>query len=76
MATPKKSKAKVKSNNSTGYHGVTKDKAGNFIAQIYFSGKTHRLYKGKNVIKAAEAYDTKAFEVHGEKAKLNFPTSK
>lgn len=73
MSTPKKSKAKVKSNNTTGYHGVTKDKAGNFIAQIYFNGKTRRLYKGKNVIKAAEAYDAEALAIHGDKAKLNFP---
>ena len=27
----------------------------------------------KNAIEAAQAYDAKAPEIHGEKAKLNFP---
>lgn len=74
MATPKKSKAKRNKNNSTGYNGVTRDSYGNFVAQIFHHGKTHRLYKGKSVIAAAQAYDKEALTQFGNKARLNFPS--
>lgn len=77
MSTPAKSKAKINKNNSTGYHGVTKDSKGNYVAQIYHNGKTiicGRFGASKNdLLKAAKAYDAKAVELKGDKAKLNFP---
>lgn len=73
MASKKVSKAKRNKNNSTGYHGVTKDSKGNYIAQIFHMGKTIRIATGKNAEKVARAYDAKAVELKGEKAKLNFP---
>jgi len=82
MATPKKSQAKVNKNNSTGYHGVTTDGKGNYIAQINHNRKTVRLAdadgnkKFKTAIAAARVYDMHAPEFHGEKAKLNFPPKK
>lgn len=74
MTTAKKSKAKRNSNNSTGYHGVTKDASGNYVAQIFHMGKTIRIAKTKKAIDAAKAYDVKAKELKGDKAKLNFPS--
>jgi len=74
MATAKKSKAKVNKNNTTGYHGITKDSKGNYVAQINHNHKTTRLYKGKNIVEAAKAYDKAALEIFGAKAKLNFPS--
>jgi hypothetical protein len=73
MATPKKSKAKRNTNNTTGYHGVTRDTNGNYVAQIFHQGKTIRIITTKKAIDAAKAYDAKAVELKGEKAKLNFP---
>lgn len=81
MTTPKKSKAKVNSNNTTGYHGVTKSKNGKFVAQINFKEegagkrgrKTVKLGEFSKAIEAAKAYDEAAVKYHGEKAKLNFP---
>ena len=77
MATPKKSGAKRNKNNSTGYHGVTKDSKGRYVAQIYHNHKTTRIgvFPATKIglIQAAQAYDAKAVEIHGDKAKLNFP---
>lgn len=79
MATAPKSKAKVNKNNSTGYHGVTRDSKGLYIAQIYHNHKTVRLADAngnktfKTAIAAARVYDMHAPEFHGERAKLNFP---
>lgn len=74
MATPKKSKAKLSKNNTTGYAGVTVSKPngepdGKFIAQ--YKGK--KLGYFKNAIDAAKAYDAAASAAEGEKANLNFP---
>lgn len=76
MATAPKSKAKVNKNNSTGYHGVTRDTKGRFIAQINHNRKTTRIGVFKKAVEAAKAYDAKAVEIHGDKAKLNFPKAR
>jgi hypothetical protein len=80
MTKPIKSKAKVNKNNSTGFHGVTKNSKGEYIAQIWKKGTgTVRLAdeqgnkKFKTAIAAARVYDLHAPKYHGEKAKLNFP---
>lgn len=59
--------------NSTGYKGV--NKMGNrFWARITVGRKTYRLGYHDTPEKAARAYDTKAIELLGDKAVLNFPT--
>lgn len=75
MATAKKSKAKLNSNNSTGYIGVTQLRNGKFVAQIYHEGHTLRSKEQrKKAIDAAKDYDVMAREKKGDKAKLNFPS--
>lgn len=73
MATAPKSKAKVNKNNTTGFHGVTKNAKGLFVAQINHNRKTKRIGTFKKAIDAAKAYDAEAVIVHGDRAKLNFP---
>lgn len=80
MSTPKKSSAKINKNNSTGYHGITTDSKGRYVAQIYHNHKTTRIgvFPATNagLIEAAKAYDAQAVKIHGDKAKLNFPSGK
>jgi hypothetical protein len=60
--------------NTSGYRGIVWSKQTiSWQARIYH-GKKH-LYLGcfDNKIDAAIAYDRKAIEIHGDKAKLNFP---
>lgn len=77
MTTPKKSKAKVKKNNSTGYNGVTKLGEKRFVGQSYFDGKTHRTKVFPKAVEAAKAYDdmvSEAFEQGKlKRISLNFP---
>lgn len=71
MATPKKSKAKLNKNNTSGYIGVTKSKAnGKFIAT--FNGK--KLGRFKTAVEAAKRHDEIAYANLGDKANLNFPS--
>ncbi|MBL0320720.1 MAG: HNH endonuclease [Alphaproteobacteria bacterium] len=68
-----KNQAKPK-NNTSGYKGVTKNKAGNnWIAQIKTNGKHLSLGRFENIQDAARAYDNAARKYFGEFAKLNFP---
>ena len=77
MATPKKSKAKVRGNNSTGYNGVTKLGNGKFVGQSYFGGKTHRTKAFTKAYDAAVAYDAMVTEAQAAglltRVSLNFP---
>ena len=57
MTTPKKSKAKLKKNNKTGYNGVTQLKNGKFIGQSWFDKKNHVTSQYAKAIDAAKAYD-------------------
>lgn len=76
MATAPRSKAVLRSDNSTGYHGVTPVGKG-FVAQIYHSGKTHRSKVFGKKIDAAKEYDKMAIQAQKDgvikRAKLNFP---
>lgn len=54
------------------YKGVTVRK-GFWNGVIRYGGKTHHLGTFATEEDAARAYDKRAFELHGEFAKLNFP---
>ena len=81
MATAKKSAVRRK-NSSTGYRGVTKVKSGKYVSQINYktpdgkSRKTEKIGEYSTAVAAALAYDNRATEIHGDKAKLNFPPKK
>lgn len=66
----------VSSNSSTGYKGVYKESRKNrppFKSQILSNGKFTYIGSFHNAEDAARAYDTKAKELNGEFAYLNFP---
>ena len=77
MSTPKKSKATIKSNNSTGYNGVTKLSNGKYVGQSYYGGKTHRTEQFSTAVAAAQAYDVLVSAAQAEgllkRISLNFP---
>lgn len=54
-----------------GYRGVRRDKK-KFMAQIGINGKSTSLGNFATAEEAAKAYDTKAIELFGEFAQLNF----
>jgi hypothetical protein len=70
----------VRPRSNTGYLGVSRHKScsTNGTIHIYYTAdiqRNHeifRLYHGKDVLIAAKAYDTKAQELFGEFANLNF----
>lgn len=78
MATPKKSKAKLNKNNTTGYVGVSKLKDGKYMATMTYSGRIHRsgVKRGKAADAAAD-HDKMAKEAlaagHVKRITLNFP---
>tara|TARA_R110000824_G_scaffold379621_1_gene571672 strand:+ start:276 stop:842 length:567 start_codon:yes stop_codon:yes gene_type:complete len=55
------------------YKGVSFNRTGRPFAQISINNKTKFLGEFDSEIEAAKAYDTKAYELHGEFAHLNFP---
>jgi hypothetical protein len=62
------------SNNTSGYKGVYLNKRnGKWVAQIKLNYKMKNLGEFQNIIDAAKMYDTKAVELFGEFAVLNFP---
>ncbi|WP_010243847.1 AP2 domain-containing protein [Acetivibrio cellulolyticus] len=65
---------KVKSREVTSkYVGVSFNRRINrWTAQITYNYKMYHLGRFDDEIKAAKAYDKKALELFGEKAKLNF----
>jgi len=60
-------------NCSSQYKGVSKTSSGKWRSQISKSGKLYRLGEFKSEKTAAYHYDTKAKELFGEFAVLNFP---
>jgi hypothetical protein len=66
--------SKKRSDNTTGYKGVNRAETDNrWLARIQNDGKTYYLGTYKTPIEAAQAYDEKARELHGEFARTNFP---
>lgn len=64
----------LKEANTSGYKGVHWVKRDNkWQTRIWINGKRKSLGYFDDVIKAAEAYDSAAFRLHGEYAVLNFP---
>jgi hypothetical protein len=58
------------------YRGVMRTESGKYLACIGFNYKRIRLGNFRSPIDAAKAYDSKALELFGEFAVLNFPQSK
>jgi hypothetical protein len=77
MPTPVKSKAKLKSNNSTGYNGVVKLSNGKFVGQSWFDKKNNRTEQFTKAVDAAKAYDALVSEALAngklKRVSLNFP---
>src|ERR1700745_1514599 len=60
---------------SSKYKGVKKDSTtGRWMVQVFKEGKQYWVGRFVNEEEAARAYDTKAKELFGEFARLNFPT--
>lgn len=66
-------KAKMRSNNTSGYRGVTRHPSypDKWHAQIGFHGELHSLGFFDDPVDAAKAYNEAAKKYHGEHAKLN-----
>lgn len=65
--------AKRRSDNISGYRGVSIHKDGHITVEIRINRKKTRIGTFPDLISAAKAYDTKAKELYGEFASLNFP---
>jgi hypothetical protein len=67
--------SKVRSDNTSGFRGVTWDKAeGKWMARIHVNGRTRNLGRFATAEEAARVRDAVALDVFGEVAQLNFPT--
>lgn len=65
----------IRSHNTSGYKGVSWDKFRNkWKASMTYNGKTLFLARTDDPIEAAKIYDRKALELHGEFARVNFPS--
>lgn len=68
---------RLQRNNSSGYRGVTLHRRSRmWQASIKHGGNTEYIGSFTSARVAAEAYDERAAEVHGEFAQLNFPAVK
>lgn len=65
--------SKLRSDNSSGFRGVSKTPNGRYYSYINHEGKRHRLGFFDCPIEAAKARDEKAVELFGNHASLNFP---
>ncbi len=72
LATASQNSINRISKNRTGYRGV-KSAKGKYTARITCKGKVYFLGIFSSAEAAAQAYDKKAIELHGDFAVLNFP---
>jgi hypothetical protein len=72
ITTKKKKRKPLKSNNTTGYRGVSKN-GERFIAQILVDKKRKNLGTFYTLEEAADAYDRAVIEYNLSKDRLNFP---
>jgi hypothetical protein len=70
---PIRKKQQVRSNNASGYKGVTKRLNGTFIAQIKIDGRSTYFTGFDTAISAALAYDQAATKAGRKSHTLNFP---
>jgi hypothetical protein len=64
----------LRASNTSGYRGIAMDKrTGRWRATIHANGKNRNLGFYATAEEAARAYDAKARELLGDKARLNFP---
>lgn len=63
----------VKSNKTSGFRGVHRNRGGGWAARIHANGKTRHLGMFKTPEEAAMAYDAAAVNYFGEFAITNFP---
>ena len=69
-----KSKRKKRSNNKSGYIGVTINRSGRYEAKIYIDRKPKHLGSSYVTAKqAAKAHDKEAIKLRRPLSKLNFP---
>lgn len=67
----------ISSKNSSGFRGVSFiSKRSRWVANININKKRTLIGTFIDPIEAAKAYDTKARELFGDKARLNFPESR
>lgn len=69
---PVSEKPKHRSDSTTGFMGVSKNGKGGWRARLTHLGKVFFLGIYESKIDAAMAYDKKAIEIHGWRAKTNF----
>lgn len=72
-ATPSQNSQNRRTTPPSGYRGVTRHKGRNWQAQLTYGGKNHYLGVYTDAVAAARAYDSKALELFGDYARLNFP---
>ena len=66
--------ATIRASNTSGFRGISLAKGGqNWQAQITYMGNRYHLGTFSTPESAARAYDAKARELKGDKARLNFP---
>lgn len=63
----------ARSRNSIGYRGVSRQPYGRFQSEIMVNGRKRYLGRFLSAREAALAYDRVASELHGARARLNFP---
>lgn len=66
----------LRAQRSTPFKGVQQVPSGRYRALVFANGREHWAGTHDTAEGAARAYDAKALEVHGEFARLNFPTER
>jgi len=62
--------------NKTGFKGIMRKSNGRYLVHVRAQNKVYHVGTFRTAEEAARAYDSKAKELHGEFARLNFPEEK